>query len=322
MQVTTLSKNRFMKLSGFIVCVILMMLTIPVTFAQAPVEIVPIEIEVGPFTFQGRAAGPEDGDLVLLLHGFPQSSFEWRAQLRALGEAGYHAVAPDQRGYSPNARPQGIKDYAYDLLVGDVLAIADQLGADKFHLVGHDWGAVVDWGVAAKAPERVMTLGTFSIPHPDALDTQLADMTSCQYAASVYFDFFASPNSEIAMLADDAATLRGFYQGLESDAVESYLELLGSEPALGAALKWYRANLNGRRFSLGRLVGPVTVPTMYVWSSGDAAVCRDAAEATVNFVTGAYRYEVLDGIGHYIPEEASDAVTQLILDHLKTGVAE
>lgn len=118
------------------------------------------------------------------------------------------------------------------------------------------------------------------------------------------------------MLADDAAVLRGFYQGLEEDAVEAYLELHGSAPALGAALNWYRANLEGRRFSLGRLLAPVTVPTLYVWSSGDAAVCQDAAETTADFVTGLYGYEVIDEIGHFIPEEASDAVTQLILEQL------
>lgn len=288
------------------------------TMGDAPVEIVSIELEVGPFTFDARAAGPEDGELVMLLHGFPQTSYEWRAQLLALGEAGYRAVAPDQRGYSPGARPPEIDDYESDLLVGDVLAMADELGADAFHLVGHDWGAAVAWTVAAQYPERITTLSTFSIPHPDAFDAQLADMMSCQYAASAYFDFFVSPGAEAMLLANDAMALRDVYEGLEPDAIEEYLGQLGSEAALGAALNWYRANIENRRFTTGPF-GSVTVPTMYVWSDGDAAVCQEGADTTGDFVSGPYRYEVISGIGHWIPELAADTVSELLLEHLATG---
>jgi pimeloyl-ACP methyl ester carboxylesterase len=283
---------------------------------DAPVEIVPVEIEVGPFTFQGLAAGPEDGDLILLLHGFPLSSIEWRAQLIALGEAGYRAVAPDQRGYSPDARPEEVEDYAYDLLVGDVLAMADALGTDTFHLVGHDWGAAVAWGVAASAPERVITLSTFSMPHPHGYAVQLEDMTSCQHDASAYIDFLVSPIAEIAILAGDASVLRGFYQGVGADTVDEYVEMLGSEPALAAALNWYRANIDERQMPIGRSVGQVTVPTLFVWSTDDPAICQESAEATADFVTGPYRYEVLEGVGHFIPDETPDVATRLILDHI------
>nr|MCH9683850.1 alpha/beta hydrolase [Deltaproteobacteria bacterium] len=138
-----------------------------------PGEIQEIQIEVGPFVFDARAAGPADGELVLLLHGFPQSSYEWRGQLSALGEAGYHAVAPDQRGYSPGARPPELMDYAVGELVGDVVGIADALGANAFHVVGHDWGAGVAWATAAVFPDRVMTLTALSIPHIDAFDAEL-----------------------------------------------------------------------------------------------------------------------------------------------------
>jgi haloalkane dehalogenase len=279
------------------------------------VGITPITIEVGEFTFNGLTAGPEDGELVLLLHGFPQSSIEWRAQLSALGAVGYRAVAPDQRGYSPDARPTDVEDYAYDLLVGDVLAMADVLGADTFHLVGHDWGGSVAWGVAAAAPDRVITLSVFSVPHPLAFDNQLADMTSCQYAASAYFDFLTSPIAESSILAGDAAILRSFYDGVSADAVDEYVELLASEPALRAAINWYRANLDGRRM-VGRADEIVTVPTLYVWSDGDTAICRESAEATADYVTGAYRFEVLEGIGHFIPEEAAEVATELLLDHI------
>ena len=118
----------------------------------------PLSIPVGPFVFRAREAGPKDGPLVLLLHGFPQSSAEWKSQLEALGAAGYHAVAPDQRGYSPGARPEGVDAYAVAALVADTLGMADALGAETFHLVGHDWGAIVAWHVAARHPKRLRTL--------------------------------------------------------------------------------------------------------------------------------------------------------------------
>ena len=104
-----------------------------------------IELAVGPCRFPARSAGPSDGTLVLLLHGFPESSWEWHGQMDALASAGYRAVAPEQRGYSPDARPEGIEEYSIDRLVGDVIGMADTLGASTFHLVGHGWGAIVAW---------------------------------------------------------------------------------------------------------------------------------------------------------------------------------
>ena len=106
-------------------------------------EVTLTQISVGDFTFDVRVAGPEDGEVVILLHGFPQTSYEWRHQLAALGEAGYRAVAPDQRGYSPGARPPNVEDYAATLLAEDVIGLADAIDADRFHIVGHDWGAAV-----------------------------------------------------------------------------------------------------------------------------------------------------------------------------------
>src|SRR5438093_5183763 len=108
-----------------------------------------LELVVGPYRYAARAAGPADGELVLLLHGFPETSYEWRAQLDSLAAAGYRAVAPDQRGYTPGARPVELAEYAVDRLVDDVFGFADTLGAERFHLVGHDWGGFVAWYTAA-----------------------------------------------------------------------------------------------------------------------------------------------------------------------------
>ena len=121
-----------------------------------------VELAVGDLVFDARAEGPADGELVLLLHGFPQTSLSWRHQLGALAAAGYRAVAPDQRGYSPGARPADVAEYRIERLVGDVLGFADALGVERFHLVGHDWGGAVAWQVAGRHPERLRTVTSLS----------------------------------------------------------------------------------------------------------------------------------------------------------------
>src|SRR5436309_8749192 len=167
-----------------------------------------LEIPVGEFTFDARAAGPDDGELVLLLHGFPQSSFEWRSQLAALGEAGYRAVAPDQRGYSPRARPDGVENYAVEHMVADTVAMADWLGGHQFHLVGHDWGAAVAWAVAGLHPEHLRTLTIVSVPHPKAFAAAL--QTEDQQNRSSYIQHFRQEGkAEEVVVGGDGAALRG-----------------------------------------------------------------------------------------------------------------
>ena len=277
--------------------------------------IVMTQVEVGDFTFDVRTAGPEGGEPVILLHGFPQTSYEWRHQIRGLAAAGFRVVAPDQRGYSPGARPTDIEDYALPLLVQDVIDLADAVGAERFHIVGHDWGAVVAWGIAVAARDRVITANPVSVPHPDAFARVLSDPASCQPEASSYFDVFVQPDSEDAFLANDRTLLRGIYDGIEGAAVDEYVRVLGSKPALGAALNWYRANIGDRNLQAPAL-GSVEVPTMFTWSDGDTALCIDGALLTEEHVSGPYRFEVLEGVNHWIPDLAAEAMTTLLLEHL------
>src|SRR5689334_8509244 len=157
------------------------------------------------FVFDAYASGPADGDLVLLLHGFPQTGYAYRRQLAALGEAGYRAVAPDQRGYSARARPATVDSYVASELVGDVLAIADALDADRFHVVGHDWGSAIAWLAAGAHPGRVRTLTALSVPHPFAFARAMSgEGGSDQGQRSSYFAVFSSPDAEDLFLNDDA----------------------------------------------------------------------------------------------------------------------
>ncbi len=270
-----------------------------------------VELVVGDLVFDAHAAGPADGELALLLHGFPETSLSWRKQLDALAEAGYRTVAPDQRGYSPRARPTSVDDYRTDRLVGDVLGMADALGADRFHLVGHDWGGAVAWQVAGRHPDRLLTVTSVSTPHPAAFRRAVEE--GDQRDRSSYVAFFRSPEAEAFFLDNDAAGLRGLYtaSGLPSDAVAEYTRVLTQPGAMTGALNWYRAA------DLGLVEGlaPITTPTLYVWSTYDPALGRDAAEGTAAHVNGPYRFEVLDEVSHWIPEEAPDALNALLLEH-------
>ena len=273
-----------------------------------------IQIEVGDFTFDALAAGPTDGPLVFLLHGFPQSSYEWRHQLPVLAAMGFRAVAPDQRGYSPGARPEGVEAYATANMVGDVVGMADALGRQTFHVVGHDWGAVVAWFVGLMHPERVESLVPMSVPHPFAFGQVLADPESEQARMSGYMEMFRSEGAEEAFLANDAAMLRGIYGGAGLSAQETgrYVDLLSQPGALTGALNWYRAmNLQGG----GAPITPIAMPTMFIWSTGDTALGREGAELTESFIEGPYRFEVLEDISHWVPEQAADQVNELLQEH-------
>jgi pimeloyl-ACP methyl ester carboxylesterase len=275
-----------------------------------------LEIPVGEFVFDARAAGPADGELVLLLHGFPQSSWEWRSQLQALGDAGYRAVAPDQRGYSPRARPEGVEFYGAQHLIADILAIADWLGGHQFHLVGHDWGAAVAWAVAGTHPERLRTLTIVSVPHPKAFASALAESQEQRDKSSYIALFREEGKAEEVLGGDDFIRLRGMLSttGSPEDA-EEYVRLLSQPGALTAALNWYRAMQPG----LVGEIGPITTPTLFVWSTNDVALGREGAEATGEYVEGPYRFEVLEDVSHWIPEQAAGNLNRLLLEHLSSG---
>lgn len=126
-------------------------------------------------TFDATEAGPPDAPLVVLLHGFPESSYEWDRVVPTLADAGYHVVAPDQRGYSPDARPEGVDAYHVRHLNADVRAIADHFGAERFHVVGHDWGALVAWSLAGESSERLRSLTALSVPAPGRVRGRAAE---------------------------------------------------------------------------------------------------------------------------------------------------
>lgn len=277
--------------------------------AESP-RITPLRIPTRVGTFDAVAAGPRHGRKVLLLHGFPEFGIEWDHQLRALAAAGYRAVAPDQRGYSPGVRPTGIENYQLDHAVGDVRAMADALGWHSFDLVGHDWGAVVAWIAAAKYARRVRSLTAVSVPHPGAFAEALRT-DPVQQEASKYMEFFRQPAPipENEILAAGPPDL----PGVPPEKSAEYFRRLSRPGALTAALNWYRAN------DFEGYEQRVAVPTLFIASTKDAMVAPSGVQATKNWVTGPYRLENLEGIGHNIPEEAAETTTALLLAHLASA---
>jgi pimeloyl-ACP methyl ester carboxylesterase len=266
-------------------------------------------------TFDVLDAGPADGPVVVLLHGFPQFATSWGAVIERLTAQGYRCLAPDQRGYSAGARPRGRRAYRIGELVEDVGALVQASGAQRVHLVGHDWGAAVAWAFAAQYPDRLASLSALSVPHPAAFVRAMA--TSRQGLASSYMYFFQLPFvPERALLGTDGQQWQRLARALSrtgqsTAAAERDAHAMAQTGALPGALSWYRAiPLVDPRSSDTK----ISTPTLFVWSDGDTAVLRTSAERCRDWVSGPYRFEVLDGVSHWIPDESPDALADLLLE--------
>jgi pimeloyl-ACP methyl ester carboxylesterase len=269
-------------------------------------------------TFTVDVAGPIDGPLVMLLHGFPESRHSWRAALPALAGAGYRGVAPDQRGYSPGARPDpaDLSNYAFDKLVNDAIEIVAAAGYEgsRFHLVGHDWGGQVAWGVANAYPDRLASLTVLSRPHPLSFRRALQDPNGDQKHRSRHHGKFLEPETGRLLTEDNGRRLREglFGQDVSKAAIEEHVSILGAPEAMEAALAWYRSNKG-----LSGDFGAIKVPTLYLWGDADATVGPEAAKGTGEFVSAAYAMEVLPGVGHFVMDQAPVKATELMLAHIR-----
>jgi pimeloyl-ACP methyl ester carboxylesterase len=278
------------------------------------------QISISPaLTFDVLAAGEEAAPLVLLLHGFAESMHCWRAQVTALADMGYRALAPSQRGYSKGARPdpRDASYYHIDRLMEDAMAIvaASGHGDKRFHLAGHDWGGSIAWGLADRHSERIASLTILSRPHPNAFNRALQMEDGDQAHRSRHHKAFLEPDAADIVLADDARWLRERLaaNGVPESAIAAHLTVLGDKPAMEAALAWYRA-----RGAIRGPLGPIRVPTLYIWGDADDTVGRIAAEGTRDFIAAPYRFEVLPGVGHFAADQAPDRVSELMLEHIRT----
>lgn len=271
-----------------------------------------IEVEV-------RGEGPP----IVLLHGFPDSGRLWRHQVEALVGAGFTTVVPDQRGYGRSDKPADVGAYAIPFLVADVIGVLDHLGIERAHVVGHDWGAAVAWATAIFMPQRVERLVALSVGHPSAFGAPNPE----QRERSSYMQLFRQEGvAEDVLTRDDWAMFRAMVGHPDVAAVVGDLE---RDRSLTPGLNWYRANLPpgsfaegdghesaGEGAAPGLELGPVEAPTMGVWSSEDFALTERQMVESAAYVKGAWRYERVEGAGHWLMLDRPDEVNGLLLDFL------
>ncbi len=279
-------------------------------------EITHRTLQTGQVRLHCAEAGPSNGPVVLLLHGFPEHWVTWRKQIPALAEAGFHVVAPDMRGYGSSDRPEGVSEYRIEKLAADVAGLIDALGVRSAHVVGHDWGGVVAWHFAMWHPERLQKLVVLNMPHPKRFKRGL--LTVKQLRKSWYAFFFQLPFlPEQALSVNDFRRLRNVFrwQPVEpypAARVEEIIAALKQPGALTAALDFYRAA--ARPF--GRRSERIERPAMVIWGERDKALGRELAAPDPRWVKDV-RLERIPEATHWVHFDAPTRVNALLLDFLR-----
>ena len=275
-------------------------------------------IQANGLRFRVLADGPPDGELVLLLHGFPEGAESWTRQIDAIARSGALAVAPDMRGSGRSDAPSTVEDYRLDALVEDTAQIIKAFGRERAHVAGHDWGAMVAWYFAAAHPEMTQTLTVLSVGHPAALGEAVTNDAD-QKARSEYVRLFLMEGKAESVLADDDfRRLRGMFGGkLPNSVVEGYVRSLSRPGRLTAGLNYYRANLSREQWWAGlRANLNITTATVLVWGDQDPALGKQQAEKSADHVAADFRLEVLEGAGHWLqferPAEVNRALIQVL----------
>ncbi len=299
------------------------------------------DLTVNGLTFHVVDQGDPQAPAVLMLHGFPDSSNLWRHQIPAVVSAGYRVIAPDLRGFGRSSKPTKPADYAFPLLAGDVLGILVQLGVGRFHLVGHDWGAVLAWLLGAfmsqpQTPEtlaamppaiattllgarvrpELQSLVAMSVGHPRSYK----DASLLQREKSWYILFFQFARAEGALEHNDYHLLRE-WSGRHGEADQWVAHFKRDAPAnLRAALNWYRVNAHPEHSIADDDAIPlIRVRTMGIWSSGDLHQTEAPMRTSDRFVDprAGWTYEKVDLAGHWMQLDRPDRINALLLQWLQ-----
>jgi pimeloyl-ACP methyl ester carboxylesterase len=270
-------------------------------------------------TLHAVAAGPRNGPVVVLLHGFPEFWYGWHKQITPLANAGFRVIAPDQRGYNLSSKPAGVASYALAELVSDVISIADQLGQQKIFLAGHDWGAVVAWSTALLHPQRIAKLAVLNVPHPSVMRRFLSAHLR-QMLRSWYIFFFQLPYLPEALFSSfnfrigTRSLLDSSRPGTFSPEDLAQYRVAWSQPgALTAMINWYRALFRVRTKFPDRTV---RVPTRILWGEHDAFLLTEMAHESLRYCTDAELF-TFAGATHWLQHEEAARVSQLLIDFFR-----
>ena len=269
------------------------------------------------FAVDEAGSGP---DIALCLHGFPESRFSWRHQLPALADLGWHAVAPDMRGYGDSARPEGRDAYRMEHLVADAADLFEALGARRRLLVGHDWGALVAWSFAIERRLPLDGLVVMNVPHP-AVFRRVLHRSWRQRVRSLYVAFFQIPRlPEWALTRGGAVAVERAFTRMAVDksafpesVLAHYRDNALKPGAMTAMLAYYRANLRG--LLQARAVPPIEIPVLMVWGEADTALGLELTEGYGPLVSD-FTLRRLPGVSHWVQQEAPDAVNSILGDWL------
>ena len=267
-------------------------------------------------------AGPQEGPLVILLHGYPEFWYGWRAQIPALINAGYHVWVPDQRGYNLSDKPQAMSAYTRNELALDVIGLIDSAGCEKAFVIGHDWGGAVAWWLASKYPDRVLKLGILNVPHFAVMSREALRRNWTQLRRSWYMFFFQIPWLPEAFLR--AGNWRGGLSALRASAhpdtfteddLSLYQQAWSQPGAVTAMLNWYRAAFQKR------VKSPedprIRVPTLMIWGAQDIALGRELAQPSIAFCDDG-RLLFVEEATHWVQHDASDQVNAWLIEFLGT----
>ena len=269
-------------------------------------------ISIGELEFECRVSGDEKNELVILLHGFPETSFMWIGLMKKLSALGFYCLAPNLRGYSKNACPKGIKNYTVKKLSEDILKMAEAFKADKFHLVGHDWGAIIGWNTVYQNPEKIISWTALSIPHPRGF-ARAIKMDKEQKKKSRYIGRFLLPIlPELMLRKNNFEKFRRLWKHSSAEEVNDYLSVFGRKQTLSAALNYYRANIGKGK---SQPIGDIESSTLFIWGKYDLAVGAFAVESGHKYIKGDYTFLEIEG-GHWLIQSKYSEVEGAIKKHL------
>lgn len=266
--------------------------------------------------FLVRVAGMQNkGPALLLLHGFPESSIMWQPLLDAAAAKGFRAVAFDQRGYSPNARPKKVEAYEIDYLVQDVLAVAEKIGFDTFHLVGHDWGSAVGWKTTMDFPEKIHTWTALSIPHIGVFFNGILNDPE-QQQRSAYMQKLRTPILPELLFQLNREKFFKRVEGIwQPNEIAEYKAIHSEHGATTAALNWYRA-LDNKKIAAEDLLNPKIIrPTLFIWGVNDGVVAPKSVSEQAPYIDAPFQVLQLES-GHSLMQENRDSVVQAIFAHI------
>jgi len=265
--------------------------------------------------------GPERGELVLLLHGFPECAESWRHVGWRLAREGYRVVMPDLRGYGGSDKPRGVEAYAVPHLVADVAGLVRAMGCERAHVVGHDWGGVVAWWTAMLRPDVIDRLGIVNAPHPVAYKEAMR--TSAQFRRGWYVFLFQVPWLPEWLLAlRDYEAVRGVFarDGIAGEESAPCVASMRQPGARSAALAYYRASVRGQLSGSGPKPQVIELPTLVVWGEKDRFLDPSLAHPPREWVPGA-RVVLLPEATHWSPIDAPEPVARELAAHFRRGKA-